>query len=169
MEGHSGWPYVEAELSIKGRDQIVDKFMLDTGSNRIFHINRRFAEAHGILAMLPRSNTSEGVGEGSGGSLRFTEARIDHIRIGKYTISRLGVSISPDTEGFGAEILRRFTMILDYSTSRLLLQPNTRFDDPYEIDMSGLELVTKPNDLKTILIKACWQTLHNSMSYSPLC
>lgn len=163
MEGRNGWPYVEAELSINRHDTITDKFMVDTGSNRIFHINRPFAEAHHVLAMLPKNDTAEGLGEGIGGRTKFTEARIRNIRIGKYTINRPVVSISEDTEGIGAgsdagiigaEILRRFTVTLDYSTSRMLLVPNAHFDEPYEVDMSGLELVTKPDDFKAIVIKS---------------
>lgn len=162
MEGRGGFPYVEAELSINGRDKITDKFMLDTGSNRIFHLNRPFAESHKILGLLPKGSTAEGVGEGIGGRLKFTEARIHSIRVGKYTMTRPVVSISQDTEGFGAgpaagviggEMLRRFTLVLDYSTSRMLLRPNAGFSEPYEVDMSGLELVTKPDDFKTIIIK----------------
>lgn len=163
MEDRNGWPYVEAELSINGHDKLTENFMLDTGSNRIFHINRPFAEAHKILATPPKSQTAEGVGEGIGGQVKFIEARIHSIRIGKYTVSRPVVSISQDTEGFGAsaaagvvggEMLRRFTLILDYSTSRMLLRPNAHFNEPYEVDMSGLELVTQPNDFKTIMIKS---------------
>lgn len=163
MEGRGGFPYVEAELSFNGRDKVTDKFMLDTGSNRIFHLNRPFAESHKILGLLPKGSTTEGVGEGIGGRLKFTEARIHSIRIGKYTMSRPVVSISQDTEGFGAgsaagviggEMLRRFTLVLDYSTSRMLLRPNAGFGEPYEIDMSGLELVTKPDDFKAIIIKS---------------
>lgn len=163
MEGRGGWPYVEVELSINGHDTITDKFMIDTGSNRIFHLNRPFAEAHHVLALLPKNDTAEAVGEGIGGRTKFTEARINSIRIGKYTINRPVVSISQDTEGFGAgndagvigaEILRRFTVTLDYSTSRMLLVPNAYFNEPYEVDMSGLELVTKPGDFKAIVIKS---------------
>jgi len=163
MEGRGGWPYVEAEISLNGRDKVADKFMLDTGSNRIFHINRSFAEAHKILGLLPKGSTAEGVGEGIGGRVKFTEARVHSIRIGKYTMSRPVVSISQDTEGFGAgpsagvvggEMLRRFTLVLDYSTSRMLLKPNAHFNEPYEVDMSGLELMTKPDDFKAIMIKS---------------
>ncbi|HEY6802026.1 MAG TPA: aspartyl protease family protein [Pyrinomonadaceae bacterium] len=163
MEGRSGWPFVEVELSIDGRDKILDKFMLDTGSNRIFHLNRPFAESHKILSLVPKGNTAEGVGEGIGGRLKFTEARIHSLSIGKYTMSRPIVSISQDVEGFGAgsaagviggELLRRFTLVLDYSTSRIRLRPNDDFGEPYEVDMSGLELVTKPDDFSAIIIKS---------------
>ncbi len=163
MEGHHGWPFIEAELSINGQGMIKDKFMVDTGSNRIFHLNRPFAERHQILAMLPPGDTAESVGEGIGGRVKFIEARIHSIRIGKHILNRPVVSISQDTAGVGAgdepgiigdEIFRRFTVVLDYSTSRMLLKPNAQFNEPYEIDMSGLELVTKPDNIKAIVIKS---------------
>ncbi len=148
---------------MNGKNTITDKFMVDTGSNRIFQINRPFAEAHKLLAMLPRDDTVEGVGEGIGGRTNFLEARIDSIRLGQYTINRPVVSISQDSQGFGAsadagligaEILRRFTVILDYPSSRMLLKPNVHFNEPYEIDMSGLELVAKADNLKAIVVKS---------------
>jgi S1-C subfamily serine protease len=38
------------------------------------------------------------------------------------------------------EILRRFKLIFDYAHSRLILEPNDAFSEPYEEDMSGLAL-----------------------------
>jgi hypothetical protein len=163
MEGRDGWPFIEAEVSINGSDTATDKFMLDTGSNRIFHINRPFAEAHKILEVLPKANMAEGTGEGIGGRVKFIEARVHSIRIGKYTLKRPVVSISQDTEGIGAgptagvvggDLLRRFTLILDYSSSRMLLKPNRSFAEPFEVDMSGLELETKQDDFHVIMIKS---------------
>jgi hypothetical protein len=162
LEGRSGRPFAEVELSLNGRDKVTDKFMLDTGSNRIFQINGPFAEAHRLLSMVPRANTAEGVGEAIGGRVSFTEARISSIRIGKHVIRRPVVSIYRGTTGadagadagvIGGEILRRFTVTLDYQSGKMLLKPNAHFDEPYEVDMSGLELMTGANDFKAILIK----------------
>lgn len=33
------------------------------------------------------------------------------------------------------------------------MKPNAHFKEPYEVDMSGLELVTRPDDFKVIQIK----------------
>jgi hypothetical protein len=162
LEGRRGWPFAEVELSLNGRDKVTDKFMLDTGSNRIFQINGPFAEAHKLLSILPRADTAEGVGEAIGGKVSFTEARISSIRIGKYIIRRPVVSIYRGTTGadagadagvVGGEIFRRFTVTLDYESGKILLKPNAHFDEPYEVDMSGLELMTGANDFKAILIK----------------
>jgi C-terminal processing protease CtpA/Prc len=101
-------------------------------------------------------------GAGVAGDTKFIDARINSLRLGRYTMSRPIVSISQDTEGFGAsadagviggELLRRFTVILDYQSSRILLKPNAQFAEPYETDMSGLELVTRADDFKVIQIK----------------
>jgi hypothetical protein len=127
LEGRRGWPFAEVELSLNGRDKVTDKFMLDTGSNRIFQINGPFAEAHKLLSILPRADTAEGVGEAIGGKVSFTEARISSIRMGKYIILRPVVSIYRGTTGadagadagvIGGEIFRRFTVTLDYSRGR---------------------------------------------------
>lgn len=162
LEGHRGWPFVEVELSLNGRDKVTDKFMLDTGSNRIFQINGPFAEAHKLLNIVPRANTAEGVGEAIGGKVSFTEARISSIRIGKYIIRRpvasiyrgaTGADAGADAGVIGGEIFRRFTVTLDYQSGKMLLKPNAHFNEPYEIDMSGLELMTGATDFKAILIK----------------
>jgi hypothetical protein len=161
MQDRNGFPFVPVELSLNGRDSFTDWFEIDTGSNRIFQTNRPFAEAHQILMALPKSNQVESVGEGIGGKVKFIEARIRSLRLGRYTISNPVVSISQDSAGFGAgtdagviggEVLRRFTIILDYQSNRIWLKPNAHFKKPYEIDMSGLELKTKPDDFKVIQI-----------------
>jgi hypothetical protein len=162
MQNRNGFPFVPVELSLNGRDRFTDWFEIDTGSNRIFQINRPFAEAHQLLTTLAKSNQVEGGGQGIGGKVKFIEARIHSLRLGHYTISNPVVSISQDSAGFGAgtdagviggEVLRRFTVILDYQSKRMLLKPNAHFKEPYEIDMSGLELVTKPDDFQVIQVK----------------
>jgi predicted metalloprotease with PDZ domain len=59
----------------------------------------------------------------------------------------------------GGGILRRFKVIFDYSRSRLILEPNKNFADPYEYDMSGLQLVSDSPSFNTITID---RTLHRS-------
>jgi C-terminal processing protease CtpA/Prc len=54
----------------------------------------------------------------------------------------------------GTELLRRFKVTLDYQSQRMKLSPNARFDEPFEVDMSGLELTAKANDFKVIQISS---------------
>lgn len=164
MEGREGMPFVRAELTLNDRESVAGEFMVDSGSNRIFHVAKRFAEAHKFFSILPSSAMTEGLGEAIGGRTTFIEARIPSIRIGKYSLQRPVVSITQNAEGIesgtgatgiiGAEMLRRFTVVLDYASSRLLLTPNAHFNEPFEIDMSGLEIVSKPDDAHAFVIKS---------------
>ena len=169
LEARDGLPFVKVELSLTGRDTTADQFLIDTGSDRAFHVNRPFAEAHQLMAALSGASTVEAVGEGTGGQTRFTEVRISSLRLGGYTINSPIISISQDKEGIGAgdqpgiigtELLRRFTLVLDYQAQRMLLKPNNYFSEPFEIDMSGLDLTTKVGDFKVIQVK-------NVRSHSP--
>jgi hypothetical protein len=164
LENRGGIPFAKVEVSVSGRDAVTEQFLIDSGSTRTFHLNRPFAEAHQVLQGLPKGKQIEGVGGGGlGGDTRFVDARIDHLRLGRYTIAKPVISVSRDAAGEGAssdagiiggELLRRFTVILDYQNQRMSLKPNRYFSEPYDIDMSGLELVAQPDDLKAIRIKS---------------
>jgi membrane-associated protease RseP (regulator of RpoE activity) len=53
-----------------------------------------------------------------------------------------GPLASKETQGtMGAEILRRFRLIVDYGHERLILEPATDLSQPFEYDMSGLHLM----------------------------
>ena len=163
LENHNGTPFIKAELSIDGKETITDSFEVDTGSSGIFSINQPFAEKHRILKIVPQANTAQGVGgAGVGGDTSYIDARIESIRLGKYTLNNPVISVSQDTVGFGAgaeagfigtDLLRRFTVVLDYQSQRMLLEPNADFNEPFEVDLSGLELITEANDYNVIKIK----------------
>jgi predicted aspartyl protease len=163
LENRGGNPFIKVELSLNGHETMTDLFEIDTGSNGIFSINRPFAETHQLLKILPKASMAEGIGgAGLGGDTKSIDARIISIRLGQYIIDKPVVHISQDTEGFGAsadagfigtELLRRFTVILDYQSQRMLLKPNANFKEPFEVDMSGLEMRTEANNFKVIKIK----------------
>ncbi|HEY0404846.1 MAG TPA: retropepsin-like aspartic protease, partial [Pyrinomonadaceae bacterium] len=160
LENRNGTPYVKVEFSLDGQDTITDQFELDSGSIRILQLNKPFADRHKVLTILPKAKAVEGVGgAGIGGKTKFVEARIRSLRLGRYTLPSPVISVSQDTEGFGAgneagaigtELLRRFKVTLDYQSQRMKLSPNVHFDEPFEVDMSGLELTAKANELSVI-------------------
>lgn len=163
LENRDGNPFIKAQISLDGKTVITDSFEIDTGSNGIFSIYRPFAEKHRVLQKIPKTDTAEGIGgAGVGGETKYLDARIRSITLGKYSIKQPIISISQGAEssgiifetGFiGTDLLRRFTVILDYGSKRMRLIPNADFNEPFEADMSGLELVTKANNFKIVKIK----------------
>ena len=52
--------------------------------------------------------------------------------------------------GFG--LLKRFTVVFDYSDSLLYLKPGSKFNEPFEHDMSGLEYYADGDNFSRIII-----------------
>ena len=83
--------------------------------------------------------------------------RVKNVRLGRLVIDRPIAHFSQATEGdyasskydglIGDRILGRFRVIVDYSRGQMILEPTSHFAEPYEIDMSGMELVTDGDDL----------------------
>jgi hypothetical protein len=154
---------MKVELSLNGGEAITDLFEIDTGSNGILSINRSFADPHQLMKRLPKERVAEGVGgAGLGGDMKSVDARIHSIRLGHYRNNKPVVSISRDAEGvgvsaeagfIGTSLFRRFSLILDYRSKRMLLKPNARFNEPFEVNMSGLEMMTEANNFKVEKIK----------------
>ena len=83
--------------------------------------------------------------------------RVNNVRLGRFLIDHPITHFSQATQGdyasskyeglMGDQILRRFKVIVDYSRRRMILEPTVHFAEPYEIDMSGIELVADGDDL----------------------
>jgi hypothetical protein len=98
LEFRGGNPFMKVDLSLTGKDSITDLFLVDTGSDSIFSINRPFAEKHQLLKVIPKSKMAEGVGgAGVGGDTKYVNARIGSIKLGPYTVNDPIISISQDT------------------------------------------------------------------------
>jgi hypothetical protein len=90
-------------------------------------------------------------GRGVGGEFPLPIGRIAALRLGTATMA-LPVTALPQEGWFaregnvgniGSAVLRRFRVTFDYSRKRVYLEPNERFAEPFEFDMSGLVLVTE--------------------------
>lgn len=89
-------------------------------------------------------------GSGVGGSSETSIGRIRAVTIGRYTLRRPIVELSHAKRGtesgcavpasIGERVLSRFTLYLDYRHERIILEPSRRLSDPFEYDMSGLDL-----------------------------
>jgi hypothetical protein len=122
---------------------------------RAILLNTPFVESHKLLATAPKTiQTNSG---GVGGTAKMLIGRVKNVRLGRLVIDRPIAHFSQATEGdyasskydglIGDRILGRFRVIVDYSRGQMILEPTSHFAEPYEIDMSGMELVTDGDDL----------------------
>ncbi|HEY8226090.1 MAG TPA: PDZ domain-containing protein, partial [Pyrinomonadaceae bacterium] len=114
--------------------------------------------------MRSLSRSVAGSQVGAGGEQKLVVGRVKNVQLGPFTIDSPILSLSQDTQGFGAseesdgilggEVLRRFKVILDYSRQRLILEPNSDLNQPYEIGMTGFSFGSKEEDCKVQRIES---------------
>ncbi|MGH7724346.1 MAG: aspartyl protease family protein [Candidatus Eiseniibacteriota bacterium] len=145
-------PYIEAEIELPGRAPVRGQFVLDTGSSTTLILAPAFVEKTRALETLSRS--VETSGRGVGGASSSVAGRIAAITLGGYRLESPtvmfrrpgpgGVSAHGSAGNIGGAILKRFRVYFDYPRKRMILEPNARLGDPFEIDMTGFQLAASP-------------------------
>jgi hypothetical protein len=141
-----GHPYIQARITLPGHAPIKGQFVVDLGSSQAVILTPAFIEKQHVLDGIGR--TIEARGRGVGGLLLSRVGRIPSVEVGGTTFERpitmlpmsAGAMVgAPDAIGnIGGEIMRRFTVTLDYSRKRMILEPNAQLREPFDADMSGL-------------------------------
>ena len=128
-------------------DGIEGEFELDTGSRGALTVMGPFAKAHGLVAKLHATITGT-VGYGVGGPAHALLGRGGKFTIGPVTVNGPVTEITTDSKGagnethtagnIGGDILKRFTVTLDYGKRLAWFQPNALNSEPEVFDRSGL-------------------------------
>jgi predicted aspartyl protease len=154
-----GLPMVQASFVLANR-VFSGTFEIDTGSTGAVEINTPFVRRHNLLTLAKRSK-KERIG-GVGGTAEALTTRLESVALGKFrlpnSIGKLSLATQGDNSSrrydglLGGQIFRRFTLIVDLSRRRLTFRPNSSLNEPFEADMSGLELIADGDDLATYVI-----------------
>ncbi|HEV8431864.1 MAG TPA: hypothetical protein VGR95_00525 [Thermoanaerobaculia bacterium] len=129
--------------------------VVDTGSSGALSFRGGFSPDVG--------KTIAAEGFGVGGASKTSIGRIRALTIGPYVLDEPIVELSHAKRGTEAEsavpasigerILSRFTVYLDYAHERLILEPNVRLRDPFEADMSGLDLRAVDGGVRIVSVR----------------
>jgi hypothetical protein len=153
-------PLVHAKVAIEGQPALEGEFTIDTGAGGFVAFTRPFVDSHHLLAAGYK--TIDSPSAGIGGISRDVAGRLASLQIGPYILPNAIAAFSRDNRGSGAnpnqagniggELLRRFTVVFDYSHQVMYLEPNSQFNDPFEAGMSGLSLVSAPPDFSAFRV-----------------
>jgi hypothetical protein len=144
-----GHAHVAAQITQDGRAPIDGTFLLDIGDGGALTFNTPFVTQEHLMDSS-RTTALRTIGVGVGGGFKSPVGRIKQVGIGRFVIANpvttystaeSGAYASTDVQGsIGADILRKFKVILDYAHNRVILERGAHFADPLEFDMSGLAL-----------------------------
>ena len=149
-------PVTRAKIVVEGRETVEGNFEVDTGADGTLVVSSLFAKKQKLLEAIPKTIQSTGVG--AGGEEEILVGRIKRVELGRLIIDNPTIGLAQDSEAekhdgiLGGEILRRSKVIFDYSRKQMILEPNSSFGNPYEVDMSGISLRADEDDCKILKI-----------------
>jgi len=158
FEGHA---YIRTRLTAPGQQPVEGNFLLDVGVRNAFMLYAPFVRKHALLPD-PAHTLFTTVGCGVGGEVRSYVGRLQSCELGGFVLEQPIATLSKDEKGLqatdqydgilGAELLKHFKLYLDFSRSRIILEPNRAFSQPFEFDMSGLFVIAAGADLRTFQV-----------------
>lgn len=151
--------YFTAPVQLNDSLTMPLKLVLDTGASHALSLE---LDSDPRMAAPARRLPSD-LGRGLSGTVRGFLGRVPVLHLGRYTMRSVLTSFPdagdvhrridvPRNGNIGYELLKRFSLVIDYPHRRLLLRPNTKFHEPFEHDMSGLDLLATGDDYHRFLI-----------------
>lgn len=144
-------PFVNVKVKIDKESEKLTpvKLLIDTGGSDALWL---FEGSHQAI-VPPKNYFIDFLGEGLSGAIYGKRSKIASVEIGDYTLKNptvsypdsLSISFARDFEerngSLGGEVLKRFTLTLDYKNGRILFKRGSGFRNPFRYNMSGIELV----------------------------
>jgi hypothetical protein len=146
-------PYIKTNIMMPDGCLAEHKFVVDLGATHPLSLDDKSFHKESVQKSIVAN-----IGMGLTGPIVGVLSRINEINLGKY-IFRNVITSFPDSNvhinylvprdgNLGLGLLKKFNIIIDYSSGKMYLKANYRFKEPFEHDMSGLEFYAAGDDLK---------------------
>lgn len=146
----TGKPYVSAEVVQKGNPPLSVILIIDSGASHAISLY----PASSDKILIPEPHIFSFLGTGISGELYGEIGRVDEVHFGDYSFEE-PIVFFPQEESVkntilfgnrngsvGSEILRRFNIIYNYGDKSMLIRPNKYFDEPFNYNLSGIDIST---------------------------
>ena len=151
--------YFTAPIKLTDSLTLPLKLVLDTGASHALSIE---LDSDPRL-QAPARRLPTDLGRGLTGVVQGFLGRVPRLQLGRYTLPDVLTSFPnsadvhrridvPRNGNVGYELLKRFSLVIDYPHRRLLLRPNNQFRDGFEHDMCGIEFMAVGADLRRFII-----------------
>jgi predicted aspartyl protease len=123
------------------------KFTIDTGAGG-FSLHAPFVRKYDLIRDRERMPSASSIAGLGSTELRVYEALCHEINLGSFTLHDIPVHLSEiETGAFaneaivgnvGGMIWRKFIVYFDFTANRMILEPNTNFDEPFPLNRLGM-------------------------------
>ena len=143
-------PYVDVTVKLNNNSKKVPiKMLIDSGGSDAIWL----FEYSNKNIVTPENFFTDLLGVGLNGTVYGKRSRISSLGLGKFSLNKPTVSFldtlstknarkfNKRNGSIGSGILKRFTVWFDYPNNRLMLKKNSSFNEVFNYNMSGLEIV----------------------------
>lgn len=157
---HHTVPTVEATITLNNGESLSGTYYVNTGAGTTVDFNTPFANNNNIIDKTGEHYSYLVKGLGSK-ETRHYEGRVKTFTFGSNTIGDLPVGISQVTTGIqgekkiagiiGNKLMSRFNVLFDYKTHKILLEKNSRYDETYAVNCSGIDVQLSKDKSKVLI------------------
>lgn len=142
-------PHMCGVVTLNNGEQIDGDFFINTGAGTSLDFNTSFAKKNEILGKTGAHFSYPVTGLSKKETTHY-EGRVEGYGFGTFNFSKMPVGISTAKKGIqankkvagimGNRLLKRFNITFDYSRGKVYFQKNSKFDEEFYINASGLYL-----------------------------
>jgi hypothetical protein len=136
------------QLTVKDNVTTKSKYYFDTGGGLCLLLSDDFVKDSNLFSSKKKFFST--VAEGLGGKKQMEITTVKEIKLGPYKFKHVPTYVFNDEYNvtsypllgglFGADLLRRFNITLNYPRAEIYLLPNTHFRAPFDYAYTGMEI-----------------------------
>jgi hypothetical protein len=159
LQFHNNKPYAKIRMASLEKTSEEITLLVDSGSSDALWL----FEEEGTLPADPKKYFDDFLGLGFSGDIFGKRSKLDEVWLGEFYLKEVKVAF-PDksaTEGIrffkerdgsiGGDLLKRFTVTMDYQSKTMTLKKNSNFSEPFYYNMAGLTIEHDGVDVVTEL------------------
>jgi hypothetical protein len=143
--------FTNVTVAFKSGNTFTGKVLVDTGAGSNFYFNTPFIEENDLLSEMDTYYERETQSISTESAHVYT-TMLANLSISDYEFSTLPITMAIAEAGasswsgpmgiLGNGVLKHFNVFIDLQQKRMSLESNRLYCDPFEVNCSGLELVT---------------------------
>jgi len=162
IELRNNKPYIRGLVQQKGRTPVEADFLIDLGASHAMLLE---IDSAGTF-VVPQENLSTSLGRGLSGDISGNLGRVPSFTLGDFELNNVITSFTPlyskiQLHGrvgtIGGELFSRFHVFVSFPDEKIYLKKNKKFNDPFQYNMSGMELIAFGNDYDRIKVAGVYE------------